>query len=153
VLGIRAFGSQLLCEQVVGRGLRRMDYTPDPDTGLLTEEYVDVYGIPFSVIPFKGRTTKKPEPEDKPKNHVRALPERGGWEMRFPVVEGYAFALTKNQISCDIDGMENLLIEPNREPTATFVRPAVGYQVGPVSKGGDAFEDGQQKSRWTVGQR
>ena len=140
VLGIRAFGSQLLCEQVVGRGLRRMDYTPDPETGLLTEEYVDVYGIPFSVIPFKGRPAKKPEPVDKPKNHVRALPECAGWEMRFPVVEGYAFALTKNLISCDIDRMETLRIEPNREPTATFVRPAVGYQVGPITKGGGAFE-------------
>ena len=63
--GLRAFGSQLLCEQVVGRGLRRMDYTPDPETGLLTEEYVDVYGIPFSIIPFKGRETKKAAPEDK----------------------------------------------------------------------------------------
>ncbi len=58
ILGLRAFGSQLLCEQVVGRGLRRMDYTVDPETGLLTEEYVDVYGIPFSVIPFKGRQTR-----------------------------------------------------------------------------------------------
>jgi hypothetical protein len=80
ILGLRAFGSQLLCEQVVGRGLRRMDYTvrKDPETGkeLLTEEYVDVYGIPFTVIPFKGRPVNKKEPEDKPKNHVRALPER-----------------------------------------------------------------------------
>ena len=57
ILGLRAFTSQLLCEQVVGRGLRRMNYTPDPETGLLTEEYVDVYGIPFSVIPFRGRAT------------------------------------------------------------------------------------------------
>ena len=48
ILGLRAFTSQLLCEQVVGRGLRRMNYTPDPDTGLLTEEYVDVYGIPYT---------------------------------------------------------------------------------------------------------
>src|SRR5439155_8341567 len=55
ILGVRAFASQLLCEQVVGRALRRMDYTPDSQTGLLTEEYADVYGIPFSVIPFKGR--------------------------------------------------------------------------------------------------
>ena len=47
ILGLRAFHSQLLCEQVVGRGLRRMDYTPDPATGKLTEEYVDVFGIPF----------------------------------------------------------------------------------------------------------
>ena len=59
VLGIRAFGSQLLCEQVVGRGLRRMNYTPDPVTKLLPAEYVDVYGIPFSLIPYKGRTEKE----------------------------------------------------------------------------------------------
>src|SRR5271165_384000 len=93
VLGIRAFGSQLLCEQVVGRGLRRIDYTPDPTTGLLTEEYADVYGIPFSVIPFKGRPVKKAEPDDRPKNHVRALPGRALMAIRFPVVEGYVFAL------------------------------------------------------------
>jgi hypothetical protein len=61
VLGLRAFTSQLLCEQVVGRGLRRMDYQPDPATGLLTEEYCDVYGVPFSVIPFRGRPVNKPE--------------------------------------------------------------------------------------------
>ena len=47
ILGLRAFHSQLLCEQVVGRGLRRMDYVPDPETGLLTEEYVDVSACRF----------------------------------------------------------------------------------------------------------
>lgn len=73
ILGIRAFSSQLLCEQVVGRGLRRMNYTPDPTTGHLIPEYADVYGIPFSVIPFKGRKTEKPEEADRPVNHVRAL--------------------------------------------------------------------------------
>jgi len=130
ILGLRAFGSQLLCEQVVGRGLRRMDYTPDPATGLLTEEYVDVYGIPFTVIPFKGRPVNQKEPEDKPKNHVRAMPERAALEMRFPVVEGYAFALRKNLVKCDIAAMDPLVIEPNREPTATFLMPTVGYQEG-----------------------
>lgn len=134
VLGLRAFRSQLLCEQVVGRGLRRMDYTPDPETGLLTEEYVDVYGIPFTVIPFKGRPANKPEPDDKPKNHVHAMPERTAMEMRFPVVEGFAFALQKNRIRCDIDGMDPLVIEPNREPTATFLLPTVGYQEGGPSQ-------------------
>ena len=54
ILGLRAFHSQLLCEQVVGRGLRRMDYVPDPETGLLTEEYVDVFGVPFSLIPKRS---------------------------------------------------------------------------------------------------
>lgn len=87
ILGVRALGSQLLCEQVVGRGLRRMDYTPVKDAEkreLLTEEYVDVYGIPFTVIPFKGRAAQQTEPDDKPKNHVRAMPERASMEMRFP---------------------------------------------------------------------
>jgi type III restriction enzyme len=136
VLGVRAFGSQLLCEQVVGRGLRRMDYTPDPRTGMLTEEYVDVYGIPFTVIPFKGRATKQGAPEDKPKNHVRALEERKAMEMRFPVVEGYAFALRRNLIKCDVDKIEPLTIEPYREPTATFLLPTAGYRVGSPSKSG-----------------
>lgn len=130
ILGLRAFGSQLLCEQVVGRGLRRMDYTPDPETGLLTEEYVDIYGVPFSLIPFKGRPTRTPAPGDRPKNHVRALPERTAFEIRFPVVEGYAFALQRNLITADISRMEPLRIEPEREPTSVFVKPRVGYQVG-----------------------
>ncbi len=130
ILGLRAFTSQLLCEQVVGRGLRRMNYTPDPETGLLTEEYVDVYGIPFSVIPFKGRPSGKPECEDKPKNHVRSMSDRKDYEIRFPVVEGYAFALRKNEIKADIGAMEPLFVEPEQTPTAVFVKPAVGYEAG-----------------------
>ena len=130
ILGLRAFSSQLLCEQVVGRGLRRMNYTPDPGTGLLTEEYVDVYGIPFSVIPFKGRPTKKPEPIDKPKNHVRAMPERADFEIRFPVVEGYVFALQKDEIKADIKTIEPLILEPEQTPTAVFVKAAAGYEIG-----------------------
>ncbi|MFZ0494748.1 MAG: hypothetical protein WBD78_04815 [Methylocella sp.] len=142
VLGIRAFGSQLLCEQVVGRGLRRMDYSNFDEHGRFKPEYVDVYGIPFSVIPFKGRPVKHKEDEDKPVNHVRALPERAKvMEMRFPVVEGYVFALKKNLIRCDVDKMEATTQEPDRTPTATFVSPAVGYRTGHASQGdGFGFE-------------
>ena len=136
VLGLRAFGSQLLCEQVVGRGLRRMDYTVDPQTGMLTEEYVDIYGVPFSLIPFKGRETKASAPVDRPKNHVRALDERVAYEIRFPVVEGYAFALRRNVITADIDKMEPLRLEPEYEPTAVFVKPRVGYEIGAASLAG-----------------
>ena len=142
ILGLRAFGSQLLCEQVVGRGLRRMDYTPDPETGLFTEEYVDIYGVPFSLIPFKGRTTKATAPEDKPKNHVRALPERAAFEIGFPVVEGYAFALRRNVITADIDRIEPLRIEPEIEPTAVLVKPRIGYEIGaPSLIGPGEFEE------------
>lgn len=137
IFGLRAFGSQLLCEQVVGRGLRRVDYTPDPETGLLTEEYVDVYGIPFTLIPFKGREAGTKTPEDKPKNHVKALPERAEvYEMRFPVVEGYAFAMRRDRVKCDVAKMQRFEIEPNNEPTVTLVKPSVGYYDGPLTIAG-----------------
>jgi len=148
ILGLRAFKSQLLCEQVVGRGLRRMSYTPDPETGLLTEEYVDIYGIPFTVIPFKGRPVSQVEPDDRPNNLIRALPERAALEMRFPVVEGYAFALKRNLVTCDIDAMEPLVLEPNRQPTATFLLPTVGYQEGTASQSGPFDFQKQDRSQY-----
>jgi len=131
ILGLRAFGSQLLCEQVVGRGLRRMNYHPDPETGLLPEEYVDVYGIPFSVIPYKGKTSATPV--EKPVNRVRALPERAQFEIRFPNVEGYVYALNKPSIKADIPAMERLAIEPQEEPTAVFLRISSAYHEGTIS--------------------
>jgi len=138
ILGLRAFRSQLLCEQVVGRGLRRMDYTPDPETGLLTAEYVDVFGVPFSLIPFKGRvpgeTTGK---VDRPKHEVRALPERKHLEIRFPVVEGYVASLASGRIACDVDSVERLALDPSDTPMATFIQPQVAHQVGhPSTYGG-----------------
>jgi hypothetical protein len=74
--------------------------------------------------------------EDKPKQHVRALPERQHLAIRFPIVEGYAFALKHNLIKCDVDSMERLVIEPHYEPTATFISATVGYREGSPTMGG-----------------
>ena len=143
ILGLRAFHSQLLCEQVVGRGLRRMDYTPDPETGLLSAEYVDIFGVPFSLIPFKGRQPGGgPPPEDRPRHEVMALPERKAFEIRFPIVEGYVVSLKKSRIACDLDSVERTSLDPWATPTAAFVRPQVGYQIGhPGAYGGFGFEE------------
>ncbi len=142
ILGLRAFHSQLLCEQVVGRGLRRMDYTPDPDTGLLTAEYVDVFGVPFSLIPFKGREAGKgTPPEDRPKHEVMALPERKAFEIRFPVVEGYVVSLKRNRIACDVGLLERTALDPSTTPVAAFVQPQVSYKIGPpTAYGGFGIE-------------
>ena len=137
ILGLRAFRSQLLCEQVVGRGLRRMDYTPDPETGLLTAEYVDVFGVPFSLIPFKARVAGEATgKDDRPKHEVRALPERKHLALRFPVVEGYVASLASQRLVCDVANVERTALEPADTPTATFIRPQVAYQVGHVSTHG-----------------
>jgi type III restriction enzyme len=99
---------------------------------MLPPEYVDVYGIPFSVIPFKGRQTDKPEPDDRPKNHVKSLDERSGWEIRFPVVEGYVVDLSEPEIECDVASVEKLKIQPLQTPTSVFVMPQVGVREGHV---------------------
>jgi type III restriction enzyme len=134
ILGVRAFGSQLLCEQVVGRGLRRRNYTPDPATELLPEEYADVYGIPFSVIPYKGKPSRTPV--DKPVNHIHALPERAAYEMRFPNVEGYRYELKKPSVRADFNTLERLVIEPEKTPTATFLRIVTDRLEGAARGGG-----------------
>ena len=134
VLGLRAFQSQLLCEQVVGRGLRRMDYTPDPETGLLTPEYVDIFGIPFSLIPFKGRQPGRSTAEDdRPKHEVVALPERRALEIRFPIVEGYVTVPSRRRIQCDVGAVEKIGLDPLDTPTATMIRPEVAHKVGSPS--------------------
>ncbi len=138
ILGLRAFGSQLLCEQVVGRGLRRISYDVDPITEMLRPEYVDVYGIPFSVIPFRGRKGTDPEPDDKPITHVRALPNREAMEIQFPNVDGYVMELRKNIIRCDLAHVEPLSIQVMRNPNQVFVQPQVGIREG--APGTQGFE-------------
>jgi len=54
--------SQLLCEQVVGRALRRTNYDVGED-GKLEEEVAKVFGVPFEVVPFRsGGGTGTPRP-------------------------------------------------------------------------------------------
>jgi type III restriction enzyme len=136
ILGLRAFGSQLLIEQVVGRGLRRMNYDVD-ENGLLPAEYVDVYGIPFSIIPFKGKSTRPGPDDDTPIKHIKALPERIDFEIWFPVVEGYVVDLKKNLIKADADSIPKLVLDPWSTPTAVFVKPQVGYSDQPTGISGD----------------
>ncbi len=95
--------------------------------------------MPFSLIPYKGREKNRAAPEDKPKNHVRALPERKHYEIRFPVVEGYAFALRRNLIKADLAKMEKLVLQPWETPDAVFVKPQIGYGSG-LPKAGGNFE-------------
>ncbi|XAM00109.1 DEAD/DEAH box helicase family protein [Phycisphaeraceae bacterium D3-23] len=134
ILGLRAFGSQLLCEQVVGRGLRRMSYQRD-EKGMLSPEYVDVYGIPFSLIPFKGKTSKPQS--DRPTLRIKAMPERAAFELKFPIVEGYGYTSVTNRVVCDVDNVEKLMLEPMHEPEASFVKPELGLEpVGVIDSGG-----------------
>ena len=122
ILGLRAFTSQLLCEQVVGRGLRRLNYDDFSEP-----EYVDVYGVPFEVIPVKKKPLSRTEVQ-KVSTLVRALPERKHLEITFPRVEGYILDV-RSRIRLNLDGVPFLQIGGD-EPTEVIVKPAVGYRIG-----------------------
>lgn len=126
ILGVRAFGSQLLCEQVVGRGLRRMSYIPDQKTGLLPAEYVDVYGIPFSLIPYKGKPKEDKNKPDPVYYHIYAVEERSSYEIRMPNVERYVYELRDRGIKCNMNSLEPLVVD--QTPGEVWLKPTRGYQ-------------------------
>ncbi|MES2641348.1 MAG: hypothetical protein V4850_17790 [Myxococcota bacterium] len=124
ILGIRAFGTQLLCEQVVGRGLRRMNYEVNPE-GFMEPEYADIYGIPFSLIPFQK--TPEGKGENTPEYHrVYTVPGREKLRLTMPIVESYTYDLRSSGIECDVDTLEGMIV--NVEPTEVFLSITRGYE-------------------------
>lgn len=126
ILGVRAFGTQLLCEQVVGRALRRISYVPEdtPDGPRFPPEYAEVYGVPFSFIPTNG-VVKETAPR-LPPTLIRALPEREAWEIRFPNVQGYRYDLSRETLSYTWNAQSRFTLGPRLVPTRTELAPLVG---------------------------
>jgi type III restriction enzyme len=89
IVGLRPFGSQLLCEQVVGRALRRRSYAlKDDGSEQFAEETAKVFGVPFELVPFKVRESRDPVEQPEP-NHIYSVPEKATYEIAFPIVTGY----------------------------------------------------------------
>jgi len=124
VLGVRAFSTQLLCEQVVGRALRRVDYSVDASTGLFSPEYAEVYGVPFSFLKVEGNPTPQPP---KVIHRVRALPEREQYEIKYPRVDGYRYELNEAKLAAHFTEESATVIE--NEPTEITLEGAVGEGV------------------------
>ena len=123
VLGVRAFGTQLLCEQVVGRGLRRMSYAAN-DEGMYEPEYAEVYGVPFSFIPCSGSTVD-PKPGPVP-TRVRALESRIACEITFPRLLGYRYDVAGERLTATFTEASHLALTTHDIPTKTENAPIVG---------------------------
>ena len=82
IMGLRAFSSQLLCEQVVGRGLRRTSYDLDPETDMFEPEYVNIFGVPFTFLPHESSPGVPPPP--KPKTAIEPDPDKLCYEITWP---------------------------------------------------------------------
>ncbi|MDK3161823.1 hypothetical protein QPK87_35515 [Kamptonema cortianum] len=120
IIGMRPFGSQLLCEQVVGRGLRRASYEIDEATGLMGEEVAKVFGVPFEVVPFKANSSAPP-PEPVKRHHVHSIPQRKHLEIKFPRVEGYTQSV-RNRICVDWKNVPSLILKPDQIPPEVQVK-------------------------------
>ena len=83
IMGLRAFSSQLLCEQVVGRGLRRTSYEVNPTTGLFDAEYVNIFGVPFAFLPHESKDGPPPPPPP-PKTRIEPVKEKQHYEINWP---------------------------------------------------------------------
>ena len=113
IIGLRPFMSQLLCEQVVGRGLRRSSYELNDD-GRFSEEVSKVLGVPFEVIPFKANPTG-PAPPKLKRHHVHAIPEKVKFELKYPRVESYTQAI-RNRVTMDWETVPPLTLQPGKIP-------------------------------------
>lgn len=122
ILGLRAFTSQLLCEQVVGRGLRRVSYDLN-EHGMFEPEYVTVFGIPFTFLPVEGDTKTKP-PTGVKKTRVHPVPERKDYEIAWPHVLRVDYKMGYF-LEVDWDKIDKLTISSDDAPTIVEIAPVI----------------------------
>jgi type III restriction enzyme len=127
IVGLRPFMSQLLCEQVVGRALRRANYDLNAD-GKFDEEIAQILGVPFEVIPFKQR--KGPKPKRAPQHHIQALPDKTQYEITFPRVTGYQQAI-RNRITVAWDTIAPVKVDPMNVPDEVRLKSTLLNQGRP----------------------
>jgi len=128
VLGVRAFGTQLLCEQVIGRALRRQSYDLNETTGLFNVEYADVLGVPFD---FTAKPVVAPPQPPRETIQVKAVrPERDALEIRFPRVEGYRVELPEEHLTAEFNADSVLELTPDLVgPSITRNAGVIGEQI------------------------
>ena len=125
VLGIRAFGTQLLCEQVIGRALRRQSYDLNEE-GLFNVEYADVLGIPFD---FTAKPVIAPPQPPRETIQVKAVrPDRDNLEIRFPRVQGYRVELPEERLSATFNDDSVLELTPD------LVGPSITKNAGIIGE-------------------
>ena len=120
--------SQLLCEQVVGRGLRRSSYAVGEDDKL-GEEVAKIFGVPFEIVPLKENPPGS-EPKPAPTTwRIRAVPEKAHLEIRFPRIEGYTQAI-RHRVTVDWESIAPLPLDPMDIPPEVEMKAGLPSNTG-----------------------
>ena len=123
IMGLRAFTSQLLCEQVVGRGLRRTSYEVDGN-GFFVPEYVNIFGVPFTFLPHEGTGDGPAPPPPSPKTRVEALPDRKAYEIIWPNVIRIDHEY-RPHLTLDAAKARPLILDAHQTPTLAQLAPII----------------------------
>jgi len=124
IMGLRAFTSQLLCEQVVGRGLRRTSYEVDPETSLFSPEYVNIFGVPFTFLPQEGADETTPPAPPKPVTRISVDDEKKAYEITWPNVVRINHVYTP-KLSLDVSKVKRIELRPEDTPLSTALAPFI----------------------------
>jgi type III restriction enzyme len=125
IMGLRAFTSQLLCEQVVGRGLRRTSYEIDEVSGLFRPEYVNIFGVPFTFLPHEGSADAPPPPPATGKTRIEPVAERRAqYEMTWPNVIRIDHEY-RPQLTLDTDKVKRLVLDAYQTPMIAELAPMI----------------------------
>ena len=128
IMGLRAFSSQLLCEQVVGRGLRRVSYDVGED-GFFEAEYVNIFGVPFTFLPHEGGDGTPPPPP-KPKTKIEPRKEKVQHEITFPNVVRIDHVY-RPKLKIDWDTVKTLEIDPYESITEAEMAAIISGKANP----------------------
>ncbi len=126
IMGLRAFTSQLLCEQVIGRGLRRTSYEIDGETGMFGPEFVNIFGVPFAFLPQQDPDDEGPLPP-QPKTEIRPDPAKAHLEISFPNVVRIERTLAP-RLSLDLARIEPLVLDSSGLPTRATLAESIQGQ-------------------------
>lgn len=129
ILGLRAFSSQLLCEQVVGRGLRRISYEFDENL-MLEPEYVNIFGVPFSFIPHEGGATSPRPP--KPKFQIEPTKEKSNYKISFPNILRID-TIYKSSLKIDYTAVKPIEINPENTITEVEMGGVISGDITPAA--------------------
>ena len=120
-MGLRAFSSQLLCEQVVGRGLRRVSYEVDEQTGLFKAEYVNIFGVPFTFLPHECGEDTPPEPP-KPRTRIFIDNDKKEHEIKWPSILRINHVYNP-KLTLDMKNVRRIELRPEDTPFRSELAP------------------------------
>ncbi len=130
IMGLRAFTSQLLCEQVVGRGLRRTSYEIGKD-GFFEPEYVNIFGVPFTFLPHE-ESINGPPPPPEPKTEIKPLKEKLEHEITWPNIIRID-SIFKPILSLDINKIKPIIVDPYDSITQAELAAIIAGKPNPAA--------------------